>query len=185
MARKVRLVVICEDILHETFARAFLYRRGFKRHQLTFKPAPSGRGDAKQHVCSEVCRELAELRRQPGRNRGILYVTDADNLTVDGRRQSVTSACKGAQLSPPQDDEPVFGFIPKWEIENWLAYLRGEAVDESNNCYRKYNRCESEAYPLAEDLADRCDREDLPDPPPSLLSACNDYPRFLEWIRSG
>ncbi|UCE60141.1 MAG: hypothetical protein JSU63_00025 [Phycisphaerales bacterium] len=183
MARKVRLVVVCEDLMHEVFARAFLYRRGMKRHQLTFKSAPQG--DAKQYVCTEVCCELTELRRSSGTNRGILYLIDADNLTVDRRRQTVISACRKAQVPPPQDHEPVFGFIPKWEVENWLAYLRGETVDESSNRYPKYSRCESEAYPLVEDLGERCERQSLPDAPPSLQTACQDYPRFLEWIRSG
>lgn len=184
MARNVKLVIVCEDLMHAVFVRAFLYRRGLKRHQLTFKPLPSG-GDAKQHVCRGVCRELAELRRNPGRNRGLMYLTDADNLTVDERRQRVISACEELQVSPPQADEPVFGFIPKWEIENWLAYLRGESVDETSNRYHKYKKCESEAYPLIEGLADKCDNQDLPDAPPSLATACRDYPRFLQWLRSG
>lgn len=174
------MVVVCEDILHETFMRAFLYQRGFERRQLTFKRAAAGAGDAKQQVYARVCRELQAVRKFRGK--GLIYVIDADNLSVVERRRAVEDACQAAGMDPPRPDEGVFAVIPKWEIENWLAYLRGEDVDENSNRYQKFRRCESAVYPLAERLADRCDQQDLSEPPPSLAAACADYPRFREWI---
>jgi hypothetical protein len=182
MARNVRLVIVCEDLLHATFLRAFLYKRGFTAQQLTFKQAESGQGDAKQEVCKLVCRELQVIRKFTGK--GLVYVIDADNLTVAERRRAVEQFCRDSDVDPPRPDEAVFGVIPKWEIENWLAYLRGEPVDEDSNRYEKYRRCESDIYPLVERLADMCDRQDLPSAPASLEAACTDYPRFREWIGS-
>lgn len=181
LARNVRLVIVCEDILHATFIRAFLYKRGFTRQQLTFRQAESGRGDAKQRVVGLVCRELQAVRKFAGK--GLIYLTDADNMSVSERRRTVEHACTEAGIEPPRPEEAVFAVIPKWEIENWLAYLRGETVDESRGDYPKYRNCESDIYPLVEQLADMCDERRLPLAPPSLATACADYPRFQEWIR--
>lgn len=182
MARRVRLVIVCEDILHATFMRAFLFARGFTRHQLTFKQADSGAGDAKKRVGELVCRELQAIRKFAGK--GLIYVVDADNLTVAERRRTMEDACEDAGVDPPRLGEAVFAVIPKWEIENWLAYLRGEPVDEDSNRYEKYRKCESDVYPLVRRLAEMCQRQNLPDAPPSLAAACSDYPRFCDWIKS-
>ncbi len=185
MPRKVTLVVVCEDILHATFVRAFLYRRGFTRHQLTFRTAPHGAGDAKQHVCQELCRELTALRRFARSGRGLLVIVDADNLAVAERRRWVQEACRASGVDPPGESEAVFTIVPKWEIENWLAYSRHERVDEQCNSYDKYRGRESAIYPLVEALADLCDQQQLPDAPPSLIEACADYARFRDWRRDG
>lgn len=182
MARNVRLVIVCEDILHQTFMRAFLYKRGFARRQLKFMPLPAGKGDAKQAVCELVCRELQAIRRFTGK--GLLYVIDADNLSVEERRRTVEKAWKSGAIDPPRKDEPVFAVIPKWEIENWLAYLRDGTVDEKRGGYEKYRGCESTIYPLVEQLADMCDQQDLRNAPASLKATCVDYPRFREWIKT-
>ena len=184
MARKVSLVVVCEDILHGTFFRAFLYRRGFTRHQLRILPAPPGAGDAKRHVCETLRRELTSLRRSSRRSVGVIFVVDADNLPVGDRLRWVQDACRTSGTAPPADDEAVFGIVPKWEIENWLAYLRGEPVDEQFNGYEKYRRCESLIYPLVGKLSDMCDEQQLPDAPPSLVKACGVYSRFKRWRRN-
>jgi len=184
MPRKVDLVIVCEDTLHETFMRAFLYRRGFTAHDLTFRKAPHGQGDAKQNVCELLCKELAAIRRFASPGRGLVFVMDADNLTTDARRRCIEEACKALDVPPPAEEEPVFGIIPKWEIENWLAYLRDEAVDEQSNAYNKYTGCESKVYPLAERLADMCERKELPGAPPSLVKACAVYAKFTQWRKA-
>jgi hypothetical protein len=184
MARRVRLVIVCEDILHETFMRAFLYKRGFTRFELTFRKFTDGEGDAKQHVCATLCRELAAIRKFASPDRGLIFIIDADNLSVDDRRSRIYDACKTCNIQAPQADEAVFGVIPKWEIENWLAYLRGEPVDEKCNTYKKYRDCESKIYPLVDRLADMCEQQQLPGAPPSLVTACEVYARFKGWKRT-
>jgi len=183
MPRKVQLVIVCEDLLQQTFARAFLKQLGFHHRQLTFPPVRPGAGDAKQRVLQNTCRELQALRRFAGRGRGLVFVIDADNLSVVQRRARLDQACQDAGVAPPRQDEAVFAVIPKWEIENWLAYLRGETVDEQSNQYEKYRGRESAVYPLAERLSQMCDRQELPDAPPSLMTACKEYDRFRDWRR--
>ena len=183
MARKVQLVIVCEDLLQETFVRAFLKQLGFHRRKLTFRKAGPGEGDAKQYVVGETSRQLQALRRFSGRGRGLIFAVDADNLSVAQRRTTLDQACRDAGVQPPGSDEAVFAVIPKWEIENWLAYLRGETVDEQRNDYDKYRGRESDVHPLAKRLSEMCDRQELPDAPPSLVTACQEYGRFRDWSR--
>ncbi len=67
--------------------------------------------------------------------------------------------------------------IPKRNIETWLAYLRGEAVDEQTE-YRKYD-CPSDCQLDVERLDEMCrQRKFQADPPPSLAYACQEFKRL-------
>jgi hypothetical protein len=188
MARGVRLVIVCEDILHETFARAFLKRRGLHPREMHFRR--SAEGDAKQNVIRILVTELQAFRRHPGERRGLMYMIDADNLTVEQRRRTVEKKCQESGEVFPHNEKSVFAIIPKWEIENWIAYLKSlteetaQAINEDSNEYPKYRHCESEIYPYVEHLADVCNTGALPTPPPSLQTACAEYPRLRAWLKS-
>ncbi len=184
MPRGIQLTIVCEDILHEVFARAFLYRRGFRRHDLRFEKAPSGKQDAKQCVRERFPTELAALRRYGGAGRGLLCITDSDNLTPVERANTLHECCARQNVAPPAATELVFIFTPKWEIENWLAWLRDGACDETSNAYDKYRNREADIYPLVEHLADMCMAKALnPQPaPPSLLAACSVFAGFQTWV---
>lgn len=183
MPRTVNLVIVCEDILQETFVRAFLYRKGFVRHQLRFLPKPTT-GDAKQHVRRLLCQELQVLRRSARAAAGLIYVVDADNISVEERRHFIEAACSENSIPPPDGNEPVFGIIPKWEIENWLEFLAAGRMDEASNKYNKYRDHPSDIYPLVERLADQCASRTLTNPPPSLESTCAVFARFAKWKRT-
>jgi hypothetical protein len=181
MRQGVQVVILCEDLLHEVFARAFLYRRGFNRHDLRFVKAPTGHGDAKQCVRERLPIEIEALRRFAG-GRAVICLTDADNRTLDERRKTLDDCCHAQGIQPRQHGEPVFFLIPKWEIENWLVYLRDGFCDEELNTYDKYRGRESDIYSLVEKLADMCESQRLEkSPPPSLVAACREYGLFQSW----
>jgi len=184
-ARKI--IIICEDILHHTFLRAFLYRRGFTRKEVPPPPTNDGKGDAKSRACERFCKELIVLRRFARPGHAIIFALDADNLTIDERMRTMVEACKSHGIEPPSRNDAVFGIIPKWEIEYWLAYLRGEEVDEHGEKvpYDKYKGCESKIYPLVERLADTCQQQkELKGAPPSLIEACKVYDKFMQWKKN-
>lgn len=184
MGRGVRLVIVCEDLLHEVFVRAFLYRRGFTSHDLQFEKAPAGQGDAKQCVRERLPVEVAAMRKFGSSTRGVLCLTDADNLSPAQRMQSLDTCCQSQNVPPRSANEPVFYFVPKWEIENWLEYLRSGMCDEGKNIYDKYRNRESDIYPLVERLADMCAAGKLTGTPPvSLVAACAEYSRLRQWAR--
>lgn len=182
MKKGVRLVVVCEDLLHEVFARAFLYRRGFSRHDLQFEKAPVGRGDAKQCVRERLPIEIEAMRKFRGASRGVLCITDADSSTTHARIQSLDECCHSSGIAPRSENEPVFYFVPRWEIENWLEYLRNDACDEDFNGYDKFRNREADVYPLVEKLADMCAARRLSGTPPaSLIAACPEHDRLKDW----
>ena len=66
-------------------------------------------------------------------------------------------------------------FVPTWNIETWLTYLGGEAVDESRPNYQRLAKprdCLNHAIALK----DMCNRQDLRHPSPESLNiACCEY----------
>ena len=64
MSRNVRIVLLCEDVQHETFGRRFLKKMGWSNHQVRVLKAPGGRGSAEQFVRKRFPEELEEHRRR-------------------------------------------------------------------------------------------------------------------------
>jgi hypothetical protein len=97
---------------------------------------------------------------------------------VEERIQTFKDACAEAAISFRQDNERVVFVIPKRNIETWLAYLRGEQVDETR-VYPKYES-ESDCKNQVTRLDEMCRRQILePElPPPSLIAACSEFQRI-------
>ena len=71
-------------------------------------------------------------------------------------------------------NEPILHLIPARNIETWLAYLRGETVDE-RAIYPKLAR-ERDCVPMVHTLKAMCDAGKLREPAPSsLVRACVEY----------
>ena len=178
MARNVRVTVLCEDRQHEAFIRRFLYGAGFNPHKLDFILAPKGRGSAEQFVREEFPTELKALRSKRYERVYLIVMMDGDDR-VAARKSLLDTACKDAGEAPPGASDRVLVCIPNSNIETWLAYLRGETVDESHRGYQKYDR-ESECAYEVKVLLDMCRSRDLRQPsPPSLNDACVDYQRVF------
>jgi len=182
MGLGIQVVVICEDLQHEVFIRALLYRRGFGPHDVRYES--STHGDAKKFVRDRLPEEVNALRGYHGKSRMLIVMADADNLSVHDRLQTLDKALADLNITPIGQSDPVFYFAPKWEIETWLAYLGGQTVDENPSNYRKLSR-ESDAYPLVDSLGKMCDSQSLrPTPPPSLERACQTYRQMVAFIQS-
>jgi len=105
-----------------------------------------------------------------------MVMTDADNLSTAERLRTLRTACEESG----ETIDGAFCFVPKWEIETWIAYLSDQVVDENRPDYPKL-KFESLAIPLAEALALRC-QTNQPDTsaPPSLQEACRTFARMRE-----
>ena len=171
----VQVVILCEDQQQECFIQRFLNLRKCTMRRLYVRKAPPGRGSAEQFVREELSRELKAYRSQSSRCSTCLIVgTDADNLSVQERMESLMRACTDGGVPFREKDEQVCFMIPKRNIETWLAYLRGEAVDEET-VYSKYP-CPSDCQRDVERLDEMCRQQKLrPDPPPSLARACEEF----------
>lgn len=174
----IQVVILCEDQQQESFIRRFLMLRNCTMRELYIRKSPLGRGSAEQFVREEFPRELTAYRSQSRRRATCLIVcTDADSLSVEERMKSFTKTCMDAGVPFRRTGEHVCFLVPKRNIETWLAYLRGERIDEQT-AYSKY-RCPSDCQRDVERLDEMCRQQELrPGAPPSLSHACAEFEHF-------
>jgi hypothetical protein len=171
----VQVVILCEDQQQECFIRRFLILRRCESHELYVRKPRPGRGSAEQFVREEFPRELKAYRSRSSRCAVCLIVCiDADNLSVEERTNALMKACTDTGVSLRRNGEKVCFVVPKRNIETWLAYLRGEPVDEQGT-YRKYS-CPSDCQGDVKRLDEMCRQQKLrPNVPPSLALACEEF----------
>ena len=178
MNRSVRLVLLCEDRQHETFARRFLRHAGWNLRDLRVESSPQGRGSAEQYVRERFPEELQAVRAKHAENVGLIVMVDGDDHGVAGRKSSLHRACVDRGIPPLDDGDRVLVCVPTWNIETWLAFLQGETVvDETRRNYPRLNR-PRDCKPCVQALASIC-REQAPATalPPSLEDTCTQYRR--------
>ncbi len=184
MSSGVSIVILCEDEQHGFFARHFLQRKGWDSKNLRVEKGTKGKGSGEQFVRENLPLELNRLRQFRGEARALVVVADADNHSVDDRIDMLRQECTKQGVEPWNSDEPVFFLIPRWEVQNWLAYLGGDqTVDESRGGYAT-NKFASEWRPEVRKLVEMCGRGKLDGKPPdSLNRACGEYKRFHKMVR--
>ncbi|MEW6212761.1 MAG: hypothetical protein AB1631_30830 [Acidobacteriota bacterium] len=129
---KLRGTVLAEDRRHERFFRELLVHLGFNINKLTFRTAPSGRGDAKAWVRAQYPHEAGLLRRKIYQQLFLVAVRDGDNDGVTERKADLDDALRESGLNPRQKDERIATPVPTWSIETWMLALLGDhTVDES------------------------------------------------------
>ncbi|RME98222.1 MAG: hypothetical protein D6773_14745 [Alphaproteobacteria bacterium] len=171
--RRVQLVLLCEDKQHEAFVRRFFEQAGWHRRAMRIEKSPQGRGAGEQWVRQRFPKELAALRRRSVAQL-LVAMVDADRSTVEKRLQAFDRSCRQADVPVRAAEEPVLLLIPRRNVETWIAYLRGEAVDEERE-YPKLAR-ERECSEPVKALRRMCDAGQLrPPAPPSLEAACSAY----------
>lgn len=175
--RRVKIVLLCEDSQHEAFARRFLRGMGWNTRELRVEKSPSASGSAEQWVRETFPSELEIYRRRKKRAASALIaMIDADSTDVQSRIKGFEDACNSRQIPFRAADEAVAIIVPKRNIETWLHYLSGEAVDEE----RDYPKLAKErGCKLAVDqLVRMCKSAGLPTEAPSALAAaCDEYGR--------
>ena len=186
MRRPARVTILCEDLQQLCFVRRFLKRRGWKNHDINVPFIPSGGGSGEQYVRERFPDELKACRNQTNRPRppGLIAVIDADKQEVADRVRGFDRACEKQALTPRQRDERVLYIIPKRNIETWLAYLRGETVNEETT-FRKYEY-QSDCHDDADKLDAMCKTgqlDETPPPPASLVQCCEDFQTFWRLIQ--
>jgi hypothetical protein len=62
----------------------------------------------------------------------LIVITDADNLTVAGREQTLNAQLTQAGTPPVTQNEPIVVLIPKWQVETWIKCLLGQAMSEDD-----------------------------------------------------
>jgi hypothetical protein len=174
-ARKVQVVILCEDLQHEVFVRRFLIQQNWNNHQIRVVRPKSGRGSGEQFVRENFPMELEAYRKVSGRlSTSLAVVADADVISVEERIKELENSCGVKKIDFRKADEKVAFFIPKRNIETWIHFLHSESVDEVT-AYRKLEK-ESLCEPQVKRLDEMCRAGGLTEgAPPSLSLACSEY----------
>lgn len=104
-------------------------------------------------------------------------MTDADVIEVAERLRQLADALEESRVPLPTPKERIGVFVPKRNIETWIHYLMGQAVneDEVYPHFQKSGQCK----PFVRDLALNR-KHPLPEnAPESLKTACHELPRIL------
>jgi len=178
--QSVQTILLCEDQQQECFIRRFLLERRWSRHSIHVEKSPRARGAADQWVRESFPKELRAYRSKCNRlSNCLLVAVDADMQTVQQRIRAFETECKKQNVPFRSGDERVAFIVPKRNIETWLAYLRGDSVDESRE-YRQL-RNESDCQPGVDRLCEMCRQGKLVESPPeSLTLACDEFQRLVD-----
>lgn len=183
MSGKAKISLLCEDLQQACFVRRFLLNRGWSRYDI--RESRTGIGSGEQRVRKEYPQMLKAYRSKANHlHNGLIVAIDADTNSVDDRIRSLDAACKAEDVPTRQNGERVMYVVSKRNIETWLAYLRGEPVDEETDRKRFKHHSESECYPQVDKLDEMCKKGRLEgDPPPSLAKCCEEFEKFWSLIK--
>lgn len=174
----VRIVLLCEDSQTDIFVRRFLRRRNFSSRDIKTLPFPNGNQSGEQWVRERYPDELRAIRSV--QRAYLIVVTDADSGSTQNRRQQLNAECANKGVPLRNDSDPVLIFVPRRNIETWIAYLGGINVDEGTQ-YRKLKR-KGDCAEHARRLHIMChEKQRLREPaPPSLQEACEECPKLQQ-----
>ena len=169
----VKIVLLCEDKQTDVFVRRFLRHRNFDERDIRTLPLPDGRRSGEQWVRKRYPDELKVIRSR--RDAYLIVVVDADTGTTEDRRKQLETECRHKGVPSKTERDPVLLFVPRRNVETWIAYLGGSNVDE-DRLYPKLKR-ERDCAEHARQLHEMCRVEQrLREPaPPSLREACGEY----------
>lgn len=183
MSRDVRVVILCEDDQHEKFVRAFLreYLDWSKRRERRFvevkNVSRSVLGSAEKAVRQRYpdelqlyrigCKKQSDLR--------LIVMIDGDREGVEARLHALNESCNSKNVSLRKNSEKIAVLAPTWNIETWLACLKGESVDERRKNYPR-SISSGDLRSRVETLVGMCRDNNLrPPAPPSLEAACKEF----------
>ena len=169
--KRAQVIVLCEDKQQSVFVRRFLKRR--TNHRIRVVAAPAGEGSGEQFVRAQYPQELGALRAATV-NAVLVVMVDGDTAGSARRMTQLNESCRLSRIAPRTDADRVVLLVPERNIETWLAYLNGAAVDETSS-YPKLPE-PSHCQEHVRVLADMCGGGQLRQPAPqSLVAACGEY----------
>lgn len=128
MSRAALVVILGED----SKIRKYLKKRGFSDRQIRDLPCPAGQTSGISFVLSRYAAEVHDLRVAHN-VRGLVVAIDADDETVARRKEQLDEKLALAGELPRGAQENIAIVVPKRNVETWIWYLDGNAVDETTD----------------------------------------------------
>jgi hypothetical protein len=173
MRKKVSLVVLCEDEMHQSFINAFLKRIGLP---LNGRPRIERLG-SRSNVVEGFPKELRAIRRSHVNVR-LLVVIDADGDADASIEAQFREKLREQNLADDISQDPLLLVIPRWELENWALDLMGRPIGEGRDRAAR-RKIGDDVREAGRRLADACKEHGIPGTPlPSLQKACTDWHSF-------
>lgn len=175
LPRRIALVVLHEDMLHQSFTVAFLNKFGLPariRPRLVHAKSKGG-------VQKQFRTEVQELLKQ-GAETHLFVLMDADGLTFEDNRRLLLSELTEEERTDLERLGRWHLVCPNYELENWCRNIEGSHFDEQRDVKLAY-RNNSEAREAARTLADACKRGIIIDGSlPSLMEACGRWQAYVQ-----
>ena len=130
MPRRVRCLLLCEDLEQEQFFRPILEK--LLKGPVRVEPRLPNGGIA--FVLKQLPRCSKVLKRFPSETRGLVVVVDGDDDGLEGRLKAVDAVLKESGLTPRSAERRLSVCVPSRTIETWdLWFLGTRDVDEKTD----------------------------------------------------
>ncbi len=182
-SRVSRYILLCEDRSQKRLVEHYFNRCGINKRIVSFVVASE-----KQHggnvgwVLQEFPRELCACRQRAKKAQTLLIVViDADDRTVDRRKNELVESVSSHESPAFTSDDPVAVLIPRRNIETWILALLGRTVNEDEDYGRHSQFSRNDFITAARNTYDWSRENASPESTcvPSLISA------FPEWRKIG
>lgn len=132
--RIANIIVLCEDKEQQNLIRRYLGCCGTS-HGVRYLPLVGSAGAGSQYVREQFPQQVKQCRTILGRKASCLLIvmTDADNLTVTQRENSLIGELSESIDVPISQSEPIVVLIPKWHVETWIKCLLGATMNEGDS----------------------------------------------------
>ncbi|WP_123580831.1 hypothetical protein [Abditibacterium utsteinense] len=102
-------------------------------------PCPVGETPGITFVLSRYASEVHDLRLAHS-SQGLIVAIDADEETVERRKNQLNEKLREAGEPARGEQEAIAIVVPRRNVETWVWYLDGNAVDESTDYKRTFVR---------------------------------------------
>ena len=181
LSNRYQYMILCEDAQMNGFIRAFLKCSDINAHKRRTIAIPAGDGCGEQHVRKRLPQEIKILHSNNFLKLALIVCIDADKYSYEERKRVLIESAKKSGCMSELEEEMVLIWIPKREIETWVAYFNGENPDEETSFKHGGSpvSCKLVAramYLYLQDLSN------IKDPVlPSLIKAKEEYDRMCTW----
>ncbi|HEX8464940.1 MAG TPA: hypothetical protein VF627_10025 [Abditibacterium sp.] len=137
MSKPSQVFILGEDAnkAQQNLIRKYLKKRGFSDRQIRDLPCPVGETPGISFVLSDFAKQVHNLRVATS-SKGLIVAIDADEETVATRKSQLEEKLRTAGEAARGEQEAIAIVVPKRNVETWIWYLEGNAVDETSN-YKK------------------------------------------------
>ena len=143
--RRLRGVLLCEDVEHERFFRRLLERKWFGKGKLRVVRIPDRQGAGDAYVLQRYAQEVKVARQfqARGENYALIVAVDGDQPKLQGRLRQLEQKLEEAGLVRRGEREAIVICVPTRNVETWELWLCGDrSVDENGDFKRRFRDAE-------------------------------------------